>query len=242
MQRIVSGGTTHIMGGRSEQFISRLLKWETLDPARAREIIGTVPDDTKNKQLKRIIIASAISGDMTQFIRKVHQSLCILYIDRISKWVTTGDDLSVNKDIQLGVPNSRYTEQANKINFRITYDQKPGPNYTDEMHLLKNIRFDGWCPNTPGGPILLGFCQNEPTVRMLQLLEFPITQFGLLELPEIQWPKAPDELTGPSLNFEDAEFPTSIKIIMPVLEQWERYFIDLAKNLVKFQTELIAMK
>jgi hypothetical protein len=254
--KVKIGGTVRVMGGRAEGFIHRIMSWFREDPAHAKYILAGDDHPKQRQDLLVMMVRKGIITDLVPILESLHNDICRLYIRRISAYVLRDPHQPLSPDIDIAMPavpgmshsqwvKKRYNERAHAMRFWITNCAKIGENYRDASWLLKNMRFEGWAPNTSkpcgtascpavnGGPYneFKGFCKHEPVARFRQLMEFPIERFGvdLESLPQIEWPQPPEAVTGATSDLvQDAQS------LQGDLGRWEEYYKQLVTKLQEF--------
>jgi hypothetical protein len=107
------------------------------------------------------------------------------------------------------------------LDFQETSEAKPS-NYTPAMIRLSNITWNGYTENN-----LKGFCPYEPLVRIRQLLDFPIEHFAIIEISDLcDLPSAPQIDDSET---KEKKLYTRLLEIRPVLEAYEKYYIELCE-------------
>ncbi len=98
-------------------------------------------------------------------------------------------------------------------------------NYTFYTTLLRNISF-------PGATTVRGYCPHEPKVRILELLKYPIAQFGIT-LPAFTISR----FDAPTVKFSEATFAD----VHDDLKAYEMYCAKLCKKIEAYISEVEAL-
>lgn len=177
----------------------------------------------QQKFLQMVIKDSGINSLCSHLLRDLHETLAKTMVVITLRWVREHPDEARVLQFQELPPGS----------------QEFPHNYTDAMKRIKLFRFKGY-----DGEGIKGFCPFEPTVRIQQLLKYPIELFvedlpdmkrivGRVKPPEdIQWSykKVPD---NPS-----QELYNRVRATFPVLRKWNEYYTQMCERLKETIEEL----
>lgn len=211
MSRITGGnGITYIVGNKTTYQLDRFKQWYSKNPDRAvNDMLEGVSLNTfscKHDLLKHVLRHFKISLTCTEFLRTLHQSIVVKWLNIIDTW--------------------KKNHPQNELNLVESSEEHP-PNYTPEMSRLKNISFDGFIP----GDNLKGYCPFEPIVRLEQLIDYPIHKFEPVELETFEIVQPPEK-DYESINITTAKELYDIVLTFETkLQEWESYYDQLCKKI-----------
>lgn len=215
------GGTTHVVGARSGYQLCRFKTWYATDPERAiQEFLSGISSEITLDAFANIAYPDFIAKicrsfklgiTCRHFLGYLHELICELFVSKIDQFVRD------------------HPERAMAMGFREIVEAHP-PNYTVNMSRLRNFRFNDWNHES-----LKGFCIFEPTVRLVQLLNFPITRFAELDLSHlhVEFPDPPTIMSREIQIRNPEDLYNEICRAQTDLDRMEQYYVTVCDAIKK---------